>query len=290
MFNGLWFRKYEALGNDYLVIDPRSCAVPPPDAHFVRKLCDRRYGVGSDGVLYGPLRDPDGHRVRIFNPDGSEAEKSGNGMRIFARYLLDAGYVKGLDGVIVTAAGNAGFRYLDAGAKRIEVDMGAASFWSREIPVAGAEREVVDEELRVGGQLLSVSCVAVGNPHCVVWLEGATEHNVRRLGPLIESHAMFPKRVNVQFMEVVGRDRIRIKIWERGAGYTLASGSSSCAAASAARRLGLVDDGVRVEMPGGELDIQFDASGRVRMTGEVRATICGVVTEDLAAALRGETA
>jgi diaminopimelate epimerase len=287
LFSGLWFRKYEALGNDYVVIDPRNCAVSP-DADFIRRLCDRRYGIGSDGLLYGPVKDAGGFRVRIFNPDGSEAEKSGNGIRIFARYLRDAGYVKGGDGTIVTTGGHVYFRYLDAIAHRIEVDMGTVTFWSHEIPVPGPEREIIDEGLWVGGEILRISCLSVGNPHCVVRLDGATESEVRRLGPQIELHAMFPKRINVQFLEVVARDHIRVKIWERGAGYTLSSGSSSCAAAGAARRLGLVDDRVRVEMPGGEIDISFEANGRIGMTGEVRSTICGVVTADLAAALRPE--
>lgn len=284
LFSGLRFRKYEALGNDYLVVDPQDCPVAP-GPKFVRALCDRKYGVGSDGVLYGPLVDPAGFRIRIFNPDGSEAEKSGNGIRIFARYLRDAGYVKGSDGTIVTAAGNAFFRYLDPGAHRISVDMGTVTFWSQQIPVAGPYREVVDEVLMLGNRSLRISCLSIGNPHCVVRLEGVSEADVRILGPKIESHPMFPNRVNVQFLEVEDRGHIRIKIWERGAGYTLASGSSSCAAAGVARRLRLVDDHVRVEMPGGDIYIDFDGDGRVNMTGDVRSTIQGFVTDDLAAAL-----
>ena len=171
LFSGLRFRKYEALGNDYLVIDPQDCNLLPSPS-FVSTLCDRRHGVGSDGVLYGPMIEPAGFRVRIFNPDGSEAEKSGNGIRIFARYLRDAGYVKGSDGTIVTAGGNASFRYLDSGAHRIDVDMGTVTFWSQQIPVAGADREVSDEVLQVGDQSLSISCLSIGNPHCVVRLNG----------------------------------------------------------------------------------------------------------------------
>ena len=284
LFSGLRFRKYEALGNDYLVVDPQDCPVAP-GPKFVRALCDRKYGVGSDGVLYGPLVDPAGFRIRIFNPDGSEAEKSGNGIRIFARYLRDAGYVKGSDGTIVTAAGNAFFRYLDPGAHRISVDMGTVTFWSQQIPVAGPHREVIDEVLMLGNRPLRISCLSIGNPHCVVRLEGVSEADVRILGPEIERHPMFPNRVNVQFLEVEDRGHIRIKIWERGAGYTLASGSSSCAAAGVARRLRLVDDHVRVEMPGGDIYIDFDGDGRVNMTGDVRSTIQGFVTDDLAAAL-----
>ena len=280
------FRKYEALGNDYVVLDARTCPVPPTAA-AVRKLCDRRYGIGADGILYGPLAGDGGLRLRIFNPDGSEAEKSGNGIRIFARYLRDAGDVPGDSGKIVTSGGTVSFRYLDARAHRIEVEMGHVTFWSQQIPVTGPNREVIDETLQISGNALRVTCLSIGNPHCVVRFEGATEADARHLGPQIESHPQFQKRTNVQFLQVVSRERIRIQIWERGAGYTLASGSSSCAAASAAHRLGLVDRRVEVEMPGGVIDIHIAADGLVSMTGDVRATIEGVVSADLAASLPG---
>lgn len=267
------FRKYEALGNDYFVIDPRDLPAPP-DAGSIRLLCDRRYGVGSDGILYGPLPDEAGFRLRIFNPDGSEAEKSGNGIRIFARYLRDSGRVPGSEGVIVTAGGTVRFRYLDADSRRIEVEMGVVTFLA------------VDETLRIGAEDLKVTTLSIGNPHCVVRFPGATEADARRLGPQIETHPWFPNRTNVQLLDVLSPDRIRIQIWERGAGYTFASGSSSCASASAARRLGLVGNHVFVEMPGGTIEIDMDDAGRVRMTGDVRATFEGNVSDDLARRLK----
>jgi diaminopimelate epimerase len=270
------FRKYEALGNDYFVIDPRDCPAPP-NAHAVRLLCDRHYGIGSDGILYGPIpdnrSDTAGFRLRIFNPDGSEAEKSGNGIRIFARYLRDSGRVAGSEGIIVTAGGNVQFRYLDRGARRIEVDMGIVTF------------QRIDEPLRIGTEDLRVTALSIGNPHCVVRFPGATAADAQRLGPQIETHPWFPNRTNVQLLDVIDRDRIRIQIWERGAGYTFASGSSSCASASAAHRLGLVGEHVFVEMPGGVIEIDLDREGRVRMTGDVRATFSGTISEDLAGRL-----
>ncbi len=262
------FRKYQALGNDYFVIDPRDVPTAPT-AEAVRLLCDRHYGVGSDGILYGPIPDASGFRLRIFNPDGSEAEKSGNGIRIFARYLRDSGRVAGSEGIIVTAGGPVRFRYLDAEAQRIEVEMGVVSF------------QAVDEPLTIGAESLQVTCLSIGNPHCVVRFPGATEADARRLGPLIETLPRFPNRTNVQLLDVLARDRIRIQIWERGAGCTFASGSSSCASAAAARRLGLVGDHVFVEMPGGVIEIDIDAEWRVRMTGDVRATFAGTVADDL---------
>jgi diaminopimelate epimerase len=279
------FRKYEALGNDYVVLDARKWPALPA-APAIRKLCDRRYGIGADGILFGPLVDPAGFRLRIFNPDGSEAEKSGNGIRIFARYLRDAGDVTGNRGTIVTAGGVVAFKYLDAQAHRIEVEMGRVTFWSQQIPVTGPNREVINETLQVGDRALRVTCLSIGNPHCVVF-DGATQVDAKRLGPQIEVHPSFPNRTNVQFVEVVSRERLRIQIWERGAGYTLASGSSSCAAASAAHRLGLVGNRVEVEMPGGVIEIHIADDGQVSMTGDVRATIQGFVSDDLAQSVSG---
>ena len=286
-FDRLPFRKYEALGNDYLVIDPRNRSEPLGPA-AVRRLCDRRYGVGSDGLLWGPLVEPEGFRLRIFNPDGSEAEKSGNGVRIFARYLRDAGYVLDSCGIILTPGGRVSFQYLDMTAHRIEVDMGTVTFWSEQIPVSGPPRDVVDEVIEVDGRQFRVTCLSIGNPHCVVRLDGATEGDVRHFGPLIETHSNFPNRTNVQFLEVVSREQIRISIWERGAGYTLASGSSSCAAVSAANRLGLVGKHVNVQMPGGLLRIDLGDDGHVRMTGDVNSTMEGFVSADLAETLAQE--
>lgn len=280
----LHFRKYEAIGNDYLVVDAQHYPLLP-NPSLVRRICDRRSGVGADGILYGPFVEPAGFRLRIFNPDGSEAEKSGNGIRIFARYLRDAGYVSGPGHTIVTVGGVSAFSYLDPEGSRIQIGMGAATFESRKIPVAGPEREVVNEPLEIDGRELRVTCLSIGNPHCVVRFEKATEREVRRWGPLIEGHAMFPNRTNVQFLEVLDQARLGIKIWERGAGYTLASGSSSCGAAAAARRLGMVGDHVCVEMPGGVLEVDFGTDGKIMLTGDVRPTFQGSMSADFIAGL-----
>lgn len=266
------FRKYQALGNDYVVIDPAFNDLKLTPA-TVRTLCARRYGIGADGILYGPTAEVEGFGVRIFNPDGGEAEKSGNGVRIFARYLRDSGRMTGDAGTVLTSGGAVAFRYLDPEARRIELDMGEARFLAERLT------------LEVGAQTVTATSVSMGNPHCVVLGLGATEELARTLGPLIERHPAFPDRTNVQFVEVVNRGAIRIQIWERGAGYTLASGTSSCAAASAMRRLGLVDSKVEVAMPGGEIDVEIGDDWRVRMTGDVRSTIEGVLSADLMEAL-----
>lgn len=267
--------KYHALGNDYIVADPAFLPVPMTEEN-IRLLCDRHFGVGSDGVLYGPLTPEEPFEVRIFNPDGGEAEKSGNGIRIFSKYLADAGYVKGKTAFdVLTKGGLARVTLLSAQADLMEVDMGTASFLSRDIPVTGEGREVVGEEVPLNATPYRITCLTVGNPHCVIIVPKASEALARSLGPLVENHPMFPNRINLQIVQVLNQNAIQIEIWERGAGYTLASGSSSCAAAAAAHRLGLVDSHVTVMMPGGELDIRIAPTGHIFMRGSVTAVFEG---------------
>jgi diaminopimelate epimerase len=169
----------------------------------------------------------------------------------------------------------------DQDAASIRIEMGRVTFRSTMIPVAGPDREVIDEALEIGGQRYQVTCLSIGNPHCVIPMAEVTEAKARELGPLIENHALFPNRINMQLLKVLDRHAIEIRIWERGAGYTLASGSSSCAAASAALRLGLVESPVTVHMPGGDLLIEIDASGSVHMTGPVESVMEGTLNPDL---------
>lgn len=264
----LVFQKYHALGNDYFVLDPSSGELP--DAQGVEAVCHRNFGLGSDGILYGPLpSEVADFRLRILNPDGSEAEKSGNGLRIFCRYLHDRGEVTDRPFTIETLGGVVSACIHDP-ADSIEVEMGSVSFSSEVIPVVGESREVIRETLEAGGESVEFSAATIGNPHCVVLRDKVSEEEARRLGPYLENHPNFPNRTNVQFLEVIDRANIRLEIWERGAGYTLASGSSSSAAASVARKLGLVDQSVTVHMPGGVLTLEISDNFSVRMTGPVR--------------------
>jgi diaminopimelate epimerase len=256
------FTKYHALGNDYLVLEASEW--PSLDAAVARRICDRHRGVGSDGLLVRMAGER--HAVEIFNPDGSKAEKSGNGLRIFARYLWDRGLVGDASFVVSTAGGDVTCRVRG---ESVIVDMGRVSFDSAEIPVAGPRREVLGETLRIGARAVSFSAATIGNPHCVIVREQASAEEAKALGPLIECDSRFPNRTNVQFVEVVDRANLKLEIWERGAGYTLASGSSSCAAAAVVKRLGLCDGEVTVQMPGGRLAIEVDDAFRVRMTGPV---------------------
>jgi diaminopimelate epimerase len=214
--------------------------------------------------------------VRIFNPAGSEAEKSGNGLRILARALWDLGMVTDAPFDVETLGGRVTCRVLGEG-RRVAVDMGRVTFDSAAIPVRGAHREVLDEVIMVGGQTLRYSAASVGNPHCVVMRRRVSAEEARALGPLLEREPRFPNRTNVQFVQVLAPDRLAVEIWERGAGYTLASGSSACAAAAVAYRLGLCAADVIVAMPGGELSISIGADLAVRMTGPVVRVATGTV-------------
>lgn len=262
------FFRYHALGNDYLVA--RASEVSDVlTSEVSQRICHRNFGIGSDGILVHEDREPSTtFRVRIINPDGSEAEKSGNGLRIFARYLWDNRLVSEAPFEVDTAGGRVTCKVAPGG-RSITVDMGQVRFSSTDIPVVGDPREVFNEELVIDGQRISFCAATVGNPHCVVTNLESTEANARRFGPLLENHSNFPNRTNVQFLRVIDRSTIAIEIWERGAGYTLASGSSSSAAAAVARKLGLVDDRVTVRMPGGEIGIEIAKDYSIRMTGPV---------------------
>ncbi len=257
MITTLPFIKYQALGNDYLVVveDKVDGAV---DAAVVRRICDRHRGVGSDGILLDcGLGAPDQiPHVRVFNPDGSVAEKSGNGLRIFARYLWDRGNVQDepfsvrIWDEIVTC------RMLHEG-RVVSVEMGRVRF------------EAIEQQLDVAGTTLTYSAASIGNPHCVILRDEVSEEEARRPGPHIEVHPAFPNRTNVQFVKVLDRENIRLEIWERGAGYTLASGSSTSAASAVVRRLGLCEASVTAHMPGGQLEIEIRDDFGIRMTGPV---------------------
>jgi diaminopimelate epimerase len=274
------FYKYHALGNDYIVLNPLDLA-GELDSFQIQRICHRNFGIGSDGILLGSLETKDGDfGLRIFNPDGSEAEKSGNGLRIFSRYLWDEGLVKDRPFSVMTPGGRVESKVRDRG-RSVTVQMGQVSFDSTRIPVKGEPREVLNETLVLNGKELRYCAATVGNPHCVVLKEEVSEEEATHWGPLIETDPMFPNRTNVQFMKVLDRSNIQIEIWERGAGYTLASGSSSSAAAAVARRLGLCDDHITVHMPGGDLDIRIAGDFSVQMTGPVTKIAEGVLFPEM---------
>lgn len=260
--------KYHGLGNDYLVFDPNKNKLKLNPAN-VALLCNRNFGVGADGVLEGPILEEDRISMVVWNPDGSVTQRSGNGVRIFAKYLKDAGYVQKKDFHIHTAAGEVSVHYLNEEGTRLKASMGKVSFWSDDVPVEGPRREIINETMVFGRIPYPVTCLSVGNPHCVILMDEISKELVCRIGRYSESARQFPEKINTQIMKVIDRTHIQTEVYERGAGYTLASGSGCCAAAAAAYRLGLTDPKMVVQMPGGTLEVELEKDGTVLLTGDV---------------------
>lgn len=263
----MYFYKYHALGNDYLVIEPQK-DVKSLTKKVIQIICHRNYGIGSDGILFGPFPSKKADfKLRIFNPDGNEAEKSGNGTRIFSRHLWERKLVgkkfslETVGGIVLVAILNP--------RKKIQIDMGKVTFAKLNKPI------------KIKNKSFMFTAASIGNPHCVIVVGKTTPELAKTYGPFIETHKFFPKKTNVQFMQIINRRSIKIEIWERGAGYTLASGSSSSAAAAVARKLDLVDQDIIVHMPGGNLSIQVNDDFSVRMTGPVTKIAEGVISKEV---------
>ena len=277
------FYKYHALGNDYIVLNPADFPTwkPAPTVEQIRVVCHRNFGVGSDGILWGPLPSKQSEfGLRIFNPDGSEAEKSGNGLRIFSRFLWDQGLVKKPEFTVETPGGHVKTVIKDGG-KLLTIEMGKVSFDSAKIPVTGAPREVLGEKIKIQDREFTFNAATIGNPHCVIVLPEISEALAKKYGPDLEVHDNFPRKTNVQFLKVIDRNNVQIEIWERGAGYTLASGSSSSASAAVAHKLGLVDSKVTVHMPGGQIGIEIGLDFSILMTGTVNKVAEGTMHPEL---------
>lgn len=270
------FIKYQALGNDYIVLEGIPGEDPAPA--LVRAVCDRHYGIGSDGVLILRAFSEDAHVIGIYNPDGSEAEKSGNGLRIFARYLWEEGHISRKTVQIITPSDRVICHLEEDGT--VTVRMGRARFASQEVPVSSAKPETIREEIEAGGEKLQYTAVSMGNPHCIIFSEEISEERTRRLGKLLENHSVFPNRTNVQFVRILDKNNIQIDIWERGAGYTRSSGSSASAAACAAHRIGLCGQDIQVHMPGGIIQVTIDSDFQVTISGGVERIAEGAFSPD----------
>jgi diaminopimelate epimerase len=278
-----FFVKSHGLGNDYIVLNQSEIEFELTKK-AIQKICDVHYGIGSDGILLKVPSLKANFGLRILNPDGSEAEKSGNGLRIFAKYLYDYKISKTPVFTIETAGGLVQAEVVEevnGKAQSIKVDMGKAIFASSEIPVNCENPECIDETLHLEYKDYEMSCVSVGNPHCVILTDKLDEKEVKTFGPQIENNPMFPNRINVQFAKVLSENEVEIMIWERGAGWTLASGSSSCAVACIMVKKGLVQPNLTVKMPGGNLKIEIDKSWDIRMTGIVREIANGTLGKEL---------
>lgn len=273
------------MGNDMLVIDPSQITFElSPEA--IRAICDRHFGIGADGICYGPLSAAQPFQMLFYNPDGTPAEKSGNGLRIFARYLCDAGYVDEHNFQIAIRHAISDVTVMDDTLQSIRMTMGHASFMTREIPMIGDDLKAINVPLRVEGEEFLVTCVNVGNPHSIIFDQNLSLDNVKRYGSLIENHKQFPNRINVQFVKVIDKNTIQIEIWERGAGYTLASGTSSCATACAAIVNGKCQSPVMVHMAGGNAVVEVDANWNIQLTGSVLAVGHGYFADDFLSSLK----
>lgn len=278
-----FFVKSHGLGNDYFVLDEAELSFGLNEKN-IQKLCDVHYGIGSDGILLKVASSKADFGLKIYNPDGSEAEKSGNGLRIFAKYLYDYGHSSGKKFTIETLGGvvTAEISHESNGkASQVKVDMGKAIFGSHQVPVNCDAPECLDQPLNIVDQAYHINCVSVGNPHCVIFRDKLSQAEILKYGSEIENHPVFPNRINVQFAKVISRNEVEILIWERGAGYTLASGSSSCAVAAVAVKKCLADRNLSIKMPGGTLKIDIDEAWNIRMEGEVQEIASGYLSNEL---------
>ena len=278
-----FFVKSHGLGNDYIVLNQAKTDFELTKKAII-KICDTHFGIGSDGILLKVNSDKADFGLRILNPDGSEAEKSGNGLRIFAKYLFDYKYAVEKIFSIETPGGIVRAEVIEevgGKAKTIKVDMGKAIFESEKIPVNCSNMECLDETLHLEYKDYLINCVSVGNPHCVIIKDELDENEIRTFGSQIENNAMFPNRINVQFAKVVSPNEVEVIIWERGAGWTLASGSSSCAVASVMVKKGLTERELTIKMPGGNLKIEIAKDWEIQMTGEVREIASGILSGEL---------
>ena len=272
----LEFTKMHGLGNDFVVLDLVSQRARL-DAPVIRRLADRHIGIGFDQLLVvEPPQQPDvDFQYRIFNADGSEVSQCGNGARCFARFVRDRKLTRKDCLRVATASGVITLR-ID-GNDWVTVDMGRPRLQPAEVPFT-ADSSALDYAIDVAGETVTLAAISMGNPHAVLRVPSVADAPVERLGPLLESHPRFPERVNVGFLEVVSRQEVRLRVYERGAGETLACGTGACAAAVAAMRWGLVDRDITVHLPGGPLQIRWPADdASVEMTGPTARVFEGVI-------------
>lgn len=282
MFPNNFFVKSHGLGNEYIILIEKNFSFPLSKKN-IETICNIHFGIGSDGILLLQPSAKADYMLRIYNPDGSEAEKSGNGIRIFCKFLYDYKLVQKKEFAVETIGGivYATINEEKNGkASLLTIDIGKANFISKEVPVNCEKQECIDYPLRVDDRDFIINCVSVGNPHCQLIVNELDEKEIKKYGPLLESHSMFPNRINVQFVKVLSRDEVQILIFERGAGYTLASGSSSSAVASMMVKKGLCNRNIKVNMPGGVLKIEVKEDWNIRLCGEVKQVAEGTLSEE----------
>lgn len=277
------FVKMHGAGNDFVVIDGTKEAIPEGHLPAVaRCACDRHLGIGGDGIILVLPSRAANFRMRMLNPDGSEAEMCGNGIRCFAKYMFDR---KMHQDVIMTVETLGGLKTLKINAaggrvQTVRVDMGEPKLLRSEIPMRGDNTKVVAEPLKVGGKKVEITCVSMGNPHCVTFVDNVENYPVEKVGPEIETHPSFPQRTNAEFIEIVNSQEIKMRVWERGAGETLACGTGACASAIASMLNDKVSRKVTVHLRGGDLFIEWMGDNKVFLTGPAEEVYEGKVNPD----------
>jgi diaminopimelate epimerase len=253
------FCKMHGLGNDYIVIDNRNEKISDPEAaELAQRLCERRFSVGADGLLLLSSSSLADVRMRIFNADGSEAEMCGNGIRCFVKYCYENNLTKKNELTVETLAGikRAWLTVEDSTVTSVMVDMGAPTLERSKIPMLG-KGTCINEDLQVSGEKYKVTCLSVGNPHCVIFVDALDNFPVENVGSKIENHSAFPERTNVGFVQVLNRNELKLRVWERGVGETLACGTGACAAVVAGNLLKEIGNKVRVHLVGGDLEVEY---------------------------------
>ena len=270
------FTKMHGLGNDYLFIEGEKFPIQDP-AELSRRMSHRHLGAGSDGIILILPGEKAEFKMRIFNADGSEAETCGNGIRCFAKYVYERGMTGKTEFVIETLAGANRVTLKTDGAKVVAVrsNMGRPRFDRAEIPMIGAPGRVLEEELDLGGRTVKITCANIGNPHAVIFVDDATAAPLAEIGPKVENHPKFPRRTNVEFVNVIDRRNIVMRIWERGSGITMASGSGSCGASLASMITNRVDRKVNVHLVYGVLAIEWAEDGFVYQEGPATEVFTG---------------
>jgi diaminopimelate epimerase len=273
------FTKYHGLGNDFILVDNRQSSEPVVTPEQAVVLCDRHFGIGADGVIFAlPGQNGTDYTMRIFNSDGSEPEMCGNGIRCLAKFIAD---LEGSEAKtlyqIHTGAGVISPELRSDG--QVKVDMGVPRLLAAEIPttLAAPDAKVIDVSIAVADRSWSVTCVSMGNPHCITFVEDVSAIDLETVGPLFEHYEAFPQRINTEFIQVIQSDYVKMRVWERGAGVTLACGTGACAAVVAGVLTGKCDRTTAVELPGGVLQIEWsEVSQRIYMTGPAQRVFTGI--------------
>ena len=272
------FTKYHGLGNDFILIDNRVSSEPIVTPQQAVQLCDRHFGIGADGAIFAlPGQADTDYTMRIFNSDGSEPEMCGNGIRCLAKFLADLEASERRQYRIHTLAGTIAPQLRADG--QVTVDMGIPRLLASEIPttLVAAQHKAIDSPIEVAGKSWQVTCVSMGNPHCITFVDEVAAIPLETLGPQFEHHPAFPERINTEFIQIIKSDYVKMRVWERGAGATLACGTGACAAVVAGVVTGNCDRHTTVELPGGCLEIEWTTQGQVYMTGPAEPVFAGTI-------------